>query len=117
MRLNQYTTKVIRIGLLLIFSALNGCKFDAAPQPVVDKQTSIANAPNFLHPGINTQESLEYVRVQYKNSNAQYNYRRDGFAKVSNFINLTKSSYLINKNVTFSVTVKSSSGTLSDQIR
>jgi hypothetical protein len=31
MRLNQYTTKVIRIGLLLIFSALNGCKFDAAP--------------------------------------------------------------------------------------
>lgn len=62
-------TKVIGMGLLLFFTALNGCKTELSPEPVEAKQTASANvigsSSDFKHPGIvNTQASLDYVKEE-----------------------------------------------------
>ncbi|RDC64622.1 alginate lyase family protein [Adhaeribacter pallidiroseus] len=62
MKHNFRAKKVISIGLLFIFTLLNGCKFDTVPEPIETNQTNSSNLTNFIHPGIvNTQASLNSI--------------------------------------------------------
>ncbi len=91
MKKNYRSIKAIGTGLLLIFTALNGCKTDLSPEPQEAKQTSSSNATNYIHPGIlNTAESLNDMVYQYNtSSDPDYGFRRAAFSRVTGWINNT----------------------------
>ena len=63
MKLNQYPTRAICLGLLALFGILYGCKtdeLDTISNSSEEKQTGVSNVTLNVHPGVaNTQRSLE----------------------------------------------------------
>lgn len=99
MKLNQYPTRAICLGLLALFGILYGCKtdeLDTISTSSEEKQTGVSNVTLNVHPGVaNTQRSLEWLRLRWERDTANPTtaFRKPLFDKsVMSYINTHKYS-------------------------